>query len=381
MKMNRKEFLHISGKGIIGLAFFNNLINVKNIFPQGETTKSGESMIQVKTKRLNLAHTWTISRNSSDYKDNVFVKLEKDGVIGYGEAAPNVRYGENAELTTQRINEARDIFSEYDLSHYITIKNALDKRIVDQSCAKAALDIALMDWIGKSIGVPLYKLWGLNPSDAPVTSFSIGIDTVDVIKQKVREAEPYPILKVKVGTDRDEEIIKAVRSVTDKPIRVDANEGWKSREVALKNIEWLVSQGIEFIEQPMPASMLEDTAWLRDQVDIPIIADEAVKSSADIPKLAQAYDGINIKLMKSGGVLEALRMIQMAKALDMKIMLGCMIESSVAISAAAHLAPYVDYADLDGNLLISNDPFTGVKVDNGHLVFNDKPGLGVEGNF
>jgi L-alanine-DL-glutamate epimerase-like enolase superfamily enzyme len=381
MKMNRKEFLHISGKGIIGLAFFNNLINVKNIFPQGETTKSGESMIQVKTKRLDLAHTWTISRNSSDYKDNVFVKLEKDGVIGYGEAAPNVRYGENAELTTQRINEARDIFSEYDLSHYITIKNALDKRIVDQSCAKAALDIALMDWIGKSIGVPLYKLWGLNPSDAPVTSFSIGIDTVEVIKQKVREAEPYPILKVKVGTDRDEEIIKAVRSVTDKPIRVDANEGWKSREVALKNIEWLVSQGIEFIEQPMPASMLEDTAWLRDQVDIPIIADEAVKSSADIPKLAQAYDGINIKLMKSGGVLEALRMIQMAKALDMKIMLGCMIESSVAISAAAHLAPYVDYADLDGNLLISNDPFTGVKVDNGHLVFNDKPGLGVEGNF
>jgi len=338
-------------------------------------------MIEVKIKRLQLAHTWTISRNSSDFKDNVFVKLQKDGIVGYGEAAPNVRYGENAELTRQRISEAKEIFENNALFHYMNIKDALDEKIIDQSCAKAALDMALMDWIGKSFGVPLYKYWGLNPSDAPVTSFSIGIDTTEVIKQKVREAKSYPILKIKVGTERDKEIISTVRSVTDKPIRVDANEGWKSKETALKNIEWLTSQGVEFIEQPMPSTMLEETAWLRERVEIPIIADEAVKSSADIPILAEAYDGINIKLMKSGGLLEAFRMIQMAKALKLKIMLGCMIESSVAVSAAAHLAPFVDWADLDGNLLISNDPFSGVKVKEGRLIFNNNPGLGVEGEF
>jgi L-alanine-DL-glutamate epimerase-like enolase superfamily enzyme len=381
MKMSRKEFLNISGKGILGFTLFHSLSDYSFADPIIEKIKSGEPMIDVKTKRLELAHTWTISRNSSDYKDNVFVKLESDGIIGYGEAAPNVRFGENAELTTKRISEAKEIFESNSIYHYMKIKDALEHKITDQSCAKAALDIALMDWIGKSFGVPLYKLLGLDPSDAPVTSFSIGIDTSEVIKQKVREAKPYPILKIKVGTERDKEIITTVRSVTNKPIRVDANEGWKSKETALKNIEWLVSQGVEFIEQPMPSSMLEETAWLRERAEIPIIADEAVKSSADIPLLAQAYDGINIKLMKSGGLLEAFRMIQMAKALKLKIMLGCMIESSVAVTAAAHLAPFVDWADLDGNLLISNDPFTGIKVKNGKLVFNNNPGLGVEGEF
>jgi L-alanine-DL-glutamate epimerase-like enolase superfamily enzyme len=381
MKLNRKEFLSLSGKTIFGLSFLN-FFNGKLFGNHGPIeNKSGEAMIEVKTKRLDLAHTWTISRNSSDFKQNVFVKLEKDGIIGYGEAAPNVRYGENAELTTKRINEASKIFKSGNFFHYIDIKNELDGTILDQSCAKAALDIALMDWIGKALNVPLYKLWGLNTAHTPKTSFSIGIDTSEMIRKKVREAEPYPILKVKVGTERDEEIINAVRSVTDKPIRVDANEGWKTKEEALEKIQWLATQGVEFIEQPMPSDMIEETAWLREHIEMPIVADEAVKSAADIPKLAKAYDGINIKLMKSGGLLEALRMIQIAKALKMKIMLGCMIESSVAISAAAHLAPYVDWADLDGNLLISNDPFRGVKVDKGGFVYKDKPGLGVEGEF
>lgn len=378
MILNRKEFLSLSGKTIAGFSLLNLFsanVSGKQSLPEN---KSGEAMITVETKRLDLAHTWTISRNSSDFKQNVFVKLEKDGIIGYGEAAPNVRYGENAELTTKRINEAKPIFKQTEFFQYIDIKNELDETILDQSCAKAALDIALMDWVGKSLNVPLYKLWGLDTANAPKTSFSIGIDTNEMIKQKVREAAPYPLLKVKVGTDRDEEIINAVRSVTDKPIRVDANEGWKTKEEALEKIQWLAGQGVEFIEQPMPSDMIEETAWLRERVDMPIVADEAVKSAADIPKLAMAYDGINIKLMKSGGTLEALRMIQMAKALKMKIMLGCMIESSVAISAAAHLAPYVDWADLDGNLLISNDPYSGVKVKEGRFVYNDKPGLGVE---
>ncbi len=378
--LTRKEFLALSGKAMVGSLMLDPLVHHLFAHPL-ETKTAGGTMIDVKTKRLFLKHTWTIARGSSDYKDNVFVRIEKDGIVGIGEAAPNVRYGENAQLTTQRIREAAPIFQKNDFFHYWDIKEELDATITDQSCAKAALDIALMDWVGKALNVPLYRLFGFDTAKAPVTSFSIGIDTPEMIRKKVQEAEPFPILKIKVGTDRDEEIIQAVRSVTDKPIRVDANEGWKSKEEALEKIQWLKDQGVEFIEQPMPASMLEETAWLREHSPMPIIADEAVKTAADIPKLARAYDGINIKLMKSGGILEALRMIHIAKALGMKIMLGCMIESSVAISAAAHLAPMVDYADLDGNLLISNDPFTGVKVDHGRFVYNNKPGLGVEGEF
>jgi L-Ala-D/L-Glu epimerase / N-acetyl-D-glutamate racemase len=376
--MKRKEFLETSGKSILGLSLLSQIpLN----FIACDSVKNGGVMIEIKKRRLKLAHTWTISRNSSDYKDNVFVRIEKDGISGYGEAGPNVRYGEDWEKTTDRINKAKSIFENNDLWHFVDIKNELDKTITDQSCAKCALDIALMDWIGKSMNMPLYKIWGLDKSKTPLTTLSIGIDTPEVIKQKVREAEKYPRLKIKVGKDNDEEVINAVRSVTDKILVVDANEGWKTKEVALEKIKWLVGEGVEFIEQPMPSTMIEETRWLRDRVDVPIIADEAVKTAADIPLLSTAYDGINIKLMKAGGIQEAMRMIQMAKALNMKIMLGCMIESSIAISAAAHLSPLVDYADLDGNLLLAEDPFEGVKVDKGKLILNDKPGLGISGEF
>lgn len=376
--MKRKEFLASSGKSILGVSLLSQIpLN----FIACDSVKNGGIMIEVKKRRLKLAHTWTISRNSSDYKDNVFVKLEMDGIAGYGEAAPNIRYGEDWEKTTDRINNVKAIFEKNNLWHYVDIKNELDAAIIDQSCAKCALDIALMDWIGKKLNTPLYKMWGLDKSKTPLTTFSIGIDTPEVIKQKVREAEKYPRLKIKVGKENDEEVINSVRSVTDKPIVVDANEGWKSKDKALEKIKWLISEGVEFVEQPMPSTMIEETRWLRDRVDIPIIADEAVKNARDIPLLSSAYDGINIKLMKSGGLQEALRMIQMAKALDMKIMLGCMIESSIAITAASHLSPYVDYADLDGNLLLAEDPFEGVKVDKGKLILNDKPGLGISGEF
>ena len=376
--MKRKEFLETSGKSLLGMSLLSQIpLN----FIACDSVKNGGVMLEVKKRRIKLAHTWTISRNSSAYKDNVYVRLEKDGISGYGEAAPNVRYGEDWEKTIDRINKAKHIFEENDLWHYVDIKNKLDATITDQSCAKCALDIALMDWIGKKLNTPLYRMWGLDKAKTPVTTFSIGIDTPEVIKQKVREAEKYPRLKIKVGKENDEEVINAVRSVTDKPIVVDANEGWKSKEVALEKIKWLISEGVEFIEQPMPSTMIEETRWLRDRVDVPIIADEAVKNAKDIPLLSTAYDGINIKLMKSGGLQEAMRMIQMAKALEMKIMLGCMIESSIAITAAAHLSPYVDYADLDGNLLLAEDPFEGATVDKGKMILNDKPGLGVSGEF
>lgn len=376
--MKRKEFLETSGKSLLGMSLLSQIpLN----FIACDSVKNGGVMIEVKKRQLKLAHTWTISRNSSEYKDNVFVKIEKDGITGYGEAAPNVRYGEDWEKTTDRINRAKPIFENSDLWHFVDIKNELDSTITDQSCAKCALDIAMMDWIGKKLNTPLYKLWGLDKSKTPLTTFSIGIDTPKVIKQKVKEAEIYPRLKIKVGKENDEEVINAVRSVTDKPLVVDANEGWKSKEVALEKIKWLISEGVEFIEQPLPSTMIKETRWLRDRIDIPIIADEAVKNAKDIPLLSTAYDGINIKLMKSGGLQEALRMIQMAKALNMKIMLGCMIESSIAITAAAHLSPFADYADLDGNLLLAEDPFEGVKVEKGKLILNDKPGLGISGEF
>lgn len=336
-------------------------------------------MIFTKIRKLELKDVWTTSRNSSQCKENVFVKIEKNGVTGYGEAAPNIRYGEDAQTTEKMILCASKAMSHHDLFKYTQVKEVLDDCIVAQNCAKAALDIALMDWVAKSFNVPLYKMLGLNADNTPLTSYSIGIDQIDVMKRKTREAQEYPILKIKVGNQNDEEIINAIRTVTDKSIRVDANEGWKDKEVAVKKAEWMQSRGVEFIEQPMPAGMLEETAWVRQRVKLPLIADEAVLTAADIPLLTEAYDGINIKLMKAGGIQEALKMISVARAVGLKVMLGCMIESSIAITAAAHLSPLADWADLDGNLLISNDPFCGVKVSGGRLILNDQPGIGVTG--
>ena len=338
-------------------------------------------MIEAKIKRLHLKHAWTISRNSSQFKDNVFVKLEKDCVTGLGEAAPNVRYGESAEFTVKKINQMKDIFETINWTDYQGIKKMLDERIIDQSCAKAALDMALLDWNSKVKNLPVYKFLGLELTQTPPTSFSIGIDSPKIIKQKIEEAEEFPILKIKLGIQGDELIMDTIRKITDKPIRIDANEGWKSKEKALEKIQWLEKLNVDFIEQPMPATMIEETAWLKEKSDLPIIADEALRTAADIPSIAKAYDGINIKLMKSGGIQEALNMIKIAKANKLKIMLGCMIESSLAISAAAQLAPLADWLDLDGNLLIDNDPFTGVKVKKGQLIYNDQSGLGVSCNY
>jgi L-alanine-DL-glutamate epimerase-like enolase superfamily enzyme len=380
MKLTRKEFLKASGRAIIGFGVVN-----AGLLPSTQScsrkTSIGGTMLEYKIKQLNLTHTWTISRNSSDVKNNVFVKYTRNGVVGIGEAAPNIRYNETPESTIEVIQKAIPVVEKFDPWHFVDLGYAIRELAEEQTAAKCAIDIAIMDWVGKSLGVPLYKYLGLDKTKAPITTFSIGIDTPEVMQQKIREAEQYPILKIKVGRDNDEEIMKAVREVTDKPLRVDANEGWKNKEEALDKILWLEKLGVEFIEQPLPAAMLEETRWLRERVHIPIIADEAVKKAADIPTLATAYDGINIKLMKSAGIQEALRMIWMARSLGMKIMLGCMIESSCAIAAAAHISPLVDYADLDGNLLISNDPFKAVEVERGRLILPDRPGLGLEGQF
>ncbi len=367
MMISRKQFLKMAAAGAAWPA----------LLARGASEPKTATRFTLSTQRLTLRHTWTISRNSSDFKDNVFVCIERDGVQGWGEAAPNVRYAESAAQTLVVLERARSLFASNDWFDYVDLREKWESITKGQSCAGAALDMAVLDWVGRKLGVPLYRLFGLDRAKTPITTFSIGIDTPEVVRQKVREAADFPILKIKVGRDNDAEILAAVRDVTDRPLRVDANEGWRDKTVALEKIHWLQGLGVELIEQPLPADMLDETAWLRERVDIPIIADEAVKHAADIPKLARAYDGINIKLMKAGGIQEAIRMIHVARALGMKVMLGCMIASSVAISAAAHLSPLVDYADLDGHLLIANDPFAGVTVEQGKLVLSERPGLGV----
>ncbi len=332
--------------------------------------------VRFSTCELCLTHTFTIARGSRDIVPSVIVELEHEGIIGYGEASPSMRYAETPE-TVSLFLEKLDLQRFPDPMQLDKILGYVNSVSEGNSAAKAAIDIALHDWVGKHLGVPLWKLWGLNKERAPVTSYSIGIDSLEMVEKKITEATYYPILKVKVGVPGDEEIIATIRKLTDKVIRVDANEGWRSKEEALDKIRWLEGQGVEFVEQPLAAGDLEGTAWLRERVNIPLIADENVSASADIAKLQYVFDGINIKLMKCGGLREAMRMIYAAKVLNMKIMLGCMIESSVAISAAAQLSPLVDYADLDGNLLISNDPFIGVGLNDGRLVLEDLPGLGV----
>jgi len=334
--------------------------------------------VESKIVRLKLRHTWTTVMSSSEYRDTVFLNYTREGISGVGEGAPIVRYHENAESAQRAVESVRDLLAASDPRQFAKIMAEVFRRIEGQYAAKAAIDIALMDWFGQKLGVSLYTYFGLDSADAPVTTFSIGIDNPEVTRQKVREAEAFPVLKIKVGLATDEPTIEAVRSVTRKPLRVDANEGWKDKEEAVRKINWLESQGVEFIEQPMPAEMIEETRWVRSRVHIPIIADESCLHPSDIPKLAGAFDGINVKLDKAGGILEAYRMIQIAKALRMKTMLGCMISSSVSVTAAAHLSPLVDYADLDGNLLIANDPYSGVTVRNGKLILPDRPGLGLK---
>jgi L-alanine-DL-glutamate epimerase-like enolase superfamily enzyme len=327
--------------------------------------------------RLKLRHTWTTTMSSSEYRDTLHVRFTSGGITGYGEGAPIVRYKEDAASAQRAVESVRDLLTTADPREFAKLNAGIFQRIEGEYAAKAALDIALMDWAGKKFGVPLYRYYGLDKNDTPVTTFTIGMDKPDVVRAKVREAEAFPVLKVKVGLDTDEEMIAAVRSATRKPLRVDANEGWKSKEIAVRKIEWLQSQGVEFVEQPMPAYMLDEIGWVKQRVQMPLIADESCLHPQDIPKLVGAFDGVNIKLMKCGGMQEAFRMIQIARALGLKVMLGCMIESSVGVAAAAQLSPLVDYADLDGNLLISNDPYTGLRVERGKILLPDAPGLGV----
>ena len=333
--------------------------------------------ISARSMRLDLVNTWTTVMSSSDFRETLAVTVMSGGITGIGEGAPIVRYNESAVAGIQIVEGLKPLFAGADPSQYVKLLNQVFAKVEGAWSTKAAIDIALHDWAAKRLGVPLWKLWGLDPNDAPVTTFSIGIDKADVIRRKVREAAPYPVLKIKVGLSNDEEVIEAVRAETKKPLRVDANGGWKSVDDAVRKIKWLEKQGVELIEQPLPAAMLAETGEIRKRVDMPIFADESCLHPEDIPRIAPYFDGVNIKVDKAGGLRQAMRMIEMARALKLKVMVGCMVSSSLAITAAAQLSPLIDYADLDGNLLIKNDPYEGVRVVNGKLALPTRPGVGV----
>ena len=328
--------------------------------------------IRYQVTDLKLVHPFKIARRAVDEFRQV-ISVEIDG--GLGETAPARFYGETVE-TVQVAFDILDTGLDGNLDAIEGVMSELESVLGRNYAAKSAIDMALHDRLGKKLGAPLYQLWGLDPKATPLTTFTIGLDEPEIMQQKVREAEAYPLLKVKLGTHRDLELIRALREVTDKPIYVDANTAWTPKE-AVRKIRELVPYGVELIEQPTKPDDLEGLKFVREHSDLPIFADESVKRAADIPSLVGCVDGINIKLVKCGGLLEAIRIIHIARAHGLQVMIGCMIESSLGVTAAAHLTPLVDYADLDGHLLVANDPYHGVTLEKGKLILPDLPGIGV----
>lgn len=328
---------------------------------------------------LQLRHAFNLASMSRTVTPGVQVEITIDSITGYGEASMPPYLGESVESVTSFLSQI-DAERLSDPFAFERIHEYLDSIAPGNRAAKAAVDIALHDLTGKMMGRQWYQIYGLDAADAPCTSYTISNDTRDELERKLAESEPYKILKVKMGVPGDRELIEFIRSRTDRPLCVDVNQGWKSREEALENIRWLAERNVLFVEQPMDKADIEGHAWLKERSPLPIIADEAVQTSADVAALARAYDGINIKLMKSGGLHDAYRMAVLARGLGMKVMIGCMTETSCAVSAAAQLAPLADWVDLDGNLLIANDRFEGMKIVDGRVTLNALPGIGVELN-
>lgn len=375
---NRRDFLKTAGLLTAAAAVMNPF----ELFAQkGSKGSRGSSKTMVLTFRpfdAQLRHVFTISNSSRTTTPIVLTEIAYDGVVGYGEAAMPPYLGE-----TQ--SSAMDFLKKVDLSKFSSpsqiqdIMAYVDAIAINNTAAKASVDIALHDLVGKIIGQPWWKIWGFNSETTPNTSFTVGLDTEEVVREKTREASPYKVIKVKLGRDEatDKMMINTIRSVTDTVICVDANQGWKDKHYALDMINWLNERNINMIEQPMPKLMLDETAWVTENSPLPIIADEACQRLTDIPKLKGAYSGINIKLMKCTGMREAREMVTLAKALHMRLMIGCMTETSCAISAAAQIAPETEWADLDGNLLIANDIFKGMQIVDGKITLSDLPGLGL----
>lgn len=325
---------------------------------------------------LRLHRPFTIARGTEVRKQTLVVELTHDGITGLGEAVPTNYYGQTLESAEQALAAMQPLLGD-DPLNLQSILGRLYAGFDDQLATVAAVDFALHDWVGKRLGVPTWKVLGLDATKAPPTSFTIGIDKPELIVEKVEEASPHPVLKVKLGTEFDEQILAAVRRVApDKRVRVDANAGWKPGD-ALERVRMCAEYGVEYVEQPVPPSDRETLRRLHEARILPIVADESAVRQSDIPRLIGCVDGINIKLDKCGGIRAGLEMIHAAKILGMKVMLGCMIGSSLYIAALAQLSPLADWLDLDGHLLLAEDPFEGLDYAQGRLILSEGPGLGV----
>ncbi len=379
--MKRREFLKTTalaaaGAGIAACSGGRSASNAPVPY-RINTSLSPRMKMSWSPYELKLAHVFTVATYSRTTTPDVQLQIEYDGFTGYGEASMPPYLGHSVEsvcafLEKVDLSQFADPFCIEDIMAYV------DSLSPGDAPAKAAIDIALHDLVGKLLGQPLYRIWGYDPAKAGSTTFTIGIDTPEVVREKTLEcADKFNILKVKVGLANDKEMIQTIRSVTSLPLAVDANQGWKDRYKALDEILWLKEQGIVMVEQPMPKEQQDDIAWVTERSPLPIFADESIQRLSDIPKIKGAFTGINIKLMKCTGLLEARKMLTYARAEGMKVMVGCMTETSCATTAAAHFAPAVDFADLDGNLLIANDRFRGMVVEGGKMVLPDAPGLGL----
>jgi len=350
----------------------------KNIKFQPIGATGGKMKLTFAPYELQLRHVFTIANSSRTTTQAILTRIEYEGITGYGEASMPPYLGETTASVTEFLKKVdlSKFSSPFELEDILLY---IDKITENNTAAKASIDIALHDLVGKLCGQPWHRIWGLDKNKAPSTTFTIGIDTREVVIQKTKEDAPkYNILKVKLGRDNDKEMIEAIRTVTDKPLAIDANQGWKDKHYALDMINWLKEKGIVMIEQPMSKHKLDDIAWITERSPLPVYADESLQRLSDIPRLKGAFTGINIKLMKCTGMREAWKMRNFARALGMQVMIGCMTETSCAISAAAQLSSGLDFADLDGALLIGNDCFEGAKLESGKIIASDRSGIGVE---
>jgi len=337
--------------------------------------KLSHEIIVLRTK-----HPFIIARGgSSEYRVVRVTLTDDDGLTGWGEAAPSKHYGETADTVASVMPVLAAVLEKSDGWSLEALERSLARAISFNASARAAVSAALHDLAGKRLGVPLHRMLGLDPAASPPTSFTLAIPPDEsTLRERVREAAAYPVLKIKLGSTWDERIVRVVREMEPgKVLRVDANAAWTPKH-ALRMIPFLQDLGVEFVEQPLPGHDVEGLRFVRERSSLPIIADESCLVSSDIPRLAGAVDGINIKLAKCGGLREALRMVATARAHDMSVMCGCMVESSLGITAAAQLAPLLDYADLDGAELVVNDPYRGAMIEGGVISLPAGAGLGVE---
>ena len=329
------------------------------------------------TIELNPTHPFVIARGGYTHHRNVIVRLtDENGLEGYGEAAPNRYYGESVSTVIAALGQFKPVLERADPFSLESIEAHLNRVLHGNASAKSAVSSALHDLVGKRLGLPVYRIWGLDQTTTPESSFTIAIAENHELERRVAEARDYPILKIKLGTDRDTEIVRIIRDAAPgKRLRVDANAAWTAKH-AVRMSDFLAEQGVEMLEQPVAANDIEGLRFVRKRSKLPVFADESCLVATDVAKLAGAVDGINIKLAKCGSLREALRMVHAARALDMQVMAGCMIESSLGISAIAQISPLLDYADFDGAALLSSDPFRGASIAGGAIRLSDEPGLG-----